>query len=150
MKRITLILPVIAVLTIASCGGGDKKVDGSIVTNGSSANAGDVDPDKLAAIEFEELEFDFGEVIEGQKVVHEYRFTNTGENPLVITSAKGSCGCTVPEYPKDPISPGASAVITVNFDSEGRVGPANKTVTLQANTSPNTHTLILKGNVLEE
>ena len=61
--------------------------------------------EELTSIEFTEEAFDFGEITQGEKVEHTFKFKNTGENDLVIVSAKGSCGCTIPEWPKEPIAP---------------------------------------------
>jgi Protein of unknown function (DUF1573) len=100
-----------------------------------------------AAIKFDNTVFDFGEVPEGEKVKHVYKFTNEGKNPLIIENAKPSCGCTVPTFPKEPIAPGASGEIVAEFDSNGRPGDANKTITITANTEPTTTELVLKGKV---
>ncbi|MCF8244033.1 MAG: DUF1573 domain-containing protein [Saprospiraceae bacterium] len=99
-------------------------------------------------ISFTETEFNFGKVKAGEKVEHEYTFKNTGKEPLVISNAKGSCGCTVPEWPKEPIAPGASAKIRVNFDSKGKSGPQTKQVTITANTDPVQSIIYIKGEVL--
>jgi len=107
-----------------------------------------VDPDMpKTTVQFAEMEYDFGKVKAGEMVTHEYKFKNTGKEPLIISSAKGSCGCTVPEYPKEPIAPGASAAIKVQFDSKGKSGKQTKTVTIQANTDPNPTRLTIKGDV---
>lgn len=98
-------------------------------------------------IQFSETEFDFGTIDSGDKVTHEYRFKNTGTEPLIINSAKGSCGCTVPSWPKEPVAPGADAVISVQFDSKGKSGAQNKKVTITANTNPQQSFIYLKGNV---
>jgi hypothetical protein len=100
-----------------------------------------------AAIKFDNTVFDFGEVPEGEKVKHIYKFTNEGKNPLIIENAKPSCGCTVPTFPKEPIAPGATGEIVAEFDSNGRPGEANKTITITANTEPTTTELVLKGKV---
>src|SRR5215216_1648023 len=71
---------------------------------------------------FEEEEFNFGTIKQGEVVTHVYTFTNTGKEPLIITSASGSCGCTVPEYPKEPIKKGEKASIKVTFNSGGKMG----------------------------
>jgi hypothetical protein len=97
---------------------------------------------------FKETEFNFGKVKEGEKVQHEYEFTNTGKEPLVISNAKGSCGCTVPQWPKEPIAPGKSGKIKVEFDSKGKPGPANKQVTITANTDPVQSIIYIKGEVI--
>ncbi len=102
---------------------------------------------EFAVIEFEETEYNFGEVEQGEKVEHVYRFTNTGEIPLVITNVKGSCGCTVPFYPKDPILPGESSEIQVEFDSKGKKNKQSKRVTISANTDPSQTFLTIRGQV---
>ena len=108
----------------------------------------------LTSLEFTETVFDFGEVMEGEKVVHNYSFKNTGKEPLIISNAKGSCGCTVPSWPREPIPPGESADIKVQFDSKGKgkVGGNNqsKRVTLTANTDPAQTFLTIKGKVNKE
>lgn len=105
----------------------------------------------LTSIEFTEDTYDFGEVMEGDKVVYEYAFKNTGNEPLIISNAKGSCGCTVPDWPREPIPVGGSSVIKVQFDSKGKgkVGgqPQSKRVTLTANTDPAQSFLTIKGKV---
>ena len=108
----------------------------------------------ITTISFAETEYDFGMVMEGEKVVHEYAFTNTGDEPLIISNAKGSCGCTVPDWPREPIAPGESSVIKVQFDSKnkGKVGGGlqSKRVTITANTDPVNSYLTIKGKVDKE
>jgi len=108
----------------------------------------------LTTMEFNEIAFDFGEIMEGEKVTHNYTFKNTGKEPLIISNAKGSCGCTVPSWPREPIPPGESADIKVQFDSKGKgkVGGNNqsKRVTLTANTDPAQTFLTIKGKVNKE
>ena len=99
---------------------------------------------------FAETEYNFGKVKAGEKVEHEYTFKNNGKEPLVISNAKGSCGCTVPEWPKEPIAPGASGKIKVNFDSKGKSGPQTKQVTITANTDPVQTILYIKGDVIAD
>ncbi len=105
----------------------------------------------ITSIEFSEIEYDFGTVMEGEKVVHDYAFKNTGDEPLIIQNAKGSCGCTVPDWPRDPIAPGESGVIKVQFDSKnkGKVGGGkqSKRVTITANTDPVNTYLTISGSV---
>ncbi len=95
----------------------------------------------------DETEFDFGTIDEGEKVSHVYKFTNTGEEPLIISNAKGSCGCTVPKWPKDPIAPGEKGEILVEFNSKNKKGKQSKRVTLTANTNPTQSFLTIKGEV---
>lgn len=102
-----------------------------------------------AAMDFAEEEYDFGEMNEGDKVKHVFTFTNTGEEPLVISNARGSCGCTVPKWPKEPIAPGGEGEINVEFNSAGKSGPQQKTVTITANTVPENTVLTIKAKVNE-
>lgn len=96
---------------------------------------------------FAETEFNFGTVLEGEKVSHTYSFTNTGNEPLILSNAQGSCGCTVPKWPREPIAPGASADIVVEFNSKGKRGTRNQKVTITANTNPPQTFIYLKGEV---
>jgi hypothetical protein len=98
-------------------------------------------------VQFNETEFDFGTVDQGEAVEHVYKFKNTGKEPLIINSAKGSCGCTVPTWPKEPIPPGGEGSMTVQFDTKGKSGPQNKKVTITANTNPQQSFIYIKGNV---
>ncbi len=101
----------------------------------------------LTSIEFEETEFDFGVVDAGEKVNHMYKFKNTGNEPLIISNAKGSCGCTVPSWPKEPIPVGGTGEIQVQFDSKGKKNKQSKRVTITANTDPAQTFLTIKGEV---
>ena len=87
-----------------------------------------------AEITFEKEVHDYGTIEKGGDPECTFVFTNTGNEPLIITKAKGSCGCTVPEWPKEPIAPGAKSAIKVKYDTN-RVGPINKTVTITSNAS---------------
>jgi hypothetical protein len=98
-------------------------------------------------ITYEQTDFDFGSVKEGEKVKHTFKFKNTGSEPLVISNAKGSCGCTVPKWPSEPIAPGATGQIDVEFDSKGKPGKQTKRVTVNANTVPAQTFLNITGNV---
>jgi len=98
-------------------------------------------------ITYEETTYDFGKTIDGSKVKYSYKFKNTGKEPLIISDAKGSCGCTVPVWPKDPIGPGKTGEIKVEFDSKGKLGPQTKKVTVVANTQPAQTFLTIKGEV---
>ncbi len=104
----------------------------------------------ITSIEFAEEIFNFGDIYEGEKVTHEYRFKNTGKNPLVIRGAKASCGCTIPSYSKEPILPGKEGIITVVFNSEGRGGTQHKAVHVTANTIPNFTVIEFTANVLDK
>ncbi|MFK7809201.1 MAG: DUF1573 domain-containing protein [Saprospiraceae bacterium] len=99
------------------------------------------------SMEFEEKEFDFGTINAGEKVNHTYKFKNTGSEPLIISNAKGSCGCTVPSWPKEPIPVGGTGEIAVQFDSKGKKNKQSKRVTITANTDPAQSFLTIKGEV---
>lgn len=99
---------------------------------------------------FQETEFNFGKVKAGEKVQHEYTFKNTGKEPLIISNAKGSCGCTVPNWPKEPIPVGGEGKIMVEFDSKGKSGNQTKQVTITANTNPPQSIIYIKGEVLAD
>jgi hypothetical protein len=101
----------------------------------------------LPSFEFEEVEHDFGTIQQGDVVEHVFKFTNNGEAPLIIQSAVGSCGCTVPTYTRAPIAPGESGELTVAFDSKGKANLQNKTVTITANTWPKKTMLRVKAMI---
>ena len=96
----------------------------------------------------EEEEFDFGEIKQGESVTHEFVIKNIGDDNLVISSAKGTCGCTVPEWPKEPLLPGEESKIKVTFNSSGKNGAQSKQVTLVTNAIPNIKVLTIKGNII--
>lgn len=102
-----------------------------------------------AHIDFETDVIDYGTIEQNADGVREFKFTNTGNEPLVISNAKGSCGCTVPSWPKKPINPGETAVIQVKY-ATNRLGPINKSVTVQSNADNETVVLRIKGNVVEK
>src|SRR3546814_582666 len=112
----------------------------SVASEGTDAAA-------IAKFEFAEKDFDFGTVEEGEKVSHSYTFTNVGESSLIITNATASCGCTVPDWAREPIPPGGTGEITAVFNSQGRVGRQSKSITVQANTQPAKTVLTLTGEV---
>lgn len=101
----------------------------------------------MTTMTFAETDFNFGTVLEGEKVSHTYKFTNTGNEPLILSNAQGSCGCTVPKWPREPIPPGESADIVVEFNSQGKRGTRNQKVTITANTNPPQSFIYLKGEV---
>lgn len=117
-----------------------------LIRNPKSADE-NVDPDKIAVFKPLETEFDFGLVNEGEKVEHTFKFVNTGKVPLVVKSAKSTCGCTVPKKPKEPIKPGAEGEIAVTFDSNGRPGEIRKVITIVSNTFPPESKVVLTGKV---
>lgn len=107
-----------------------------------------VNNEQLAAFKWDKEFHDFGNITEGERVTTVFTFENTGESPLIISNARGSCGCTVPDYPHKPIAPGATGEIKVSFDSSNRAGKQDKTVTLDANTVPRSTILKITSNVM--
>ncbi len=103
-------------------------------------------PQSLADIKFDKLIHDYGTIKQGADGNCEFKFTNTGKEPLILGNCQGSCGCTVPNCPKEPILPGKTGVIKVHYDTK-RVGPINKSVSVQSNAKTGTLTLQIKGTV---
>jgi len=109
-------------------------------------NIGNDNPNQ-ANFKFEAEEFDFGKITQGESVTHEFKFVNTGTEPIIISKAEGSCGCTVPIYPKEPIMKNQQQVIKVTFNSTGKSGVQDKTVTITSNAKQNPMVLHIKGTV---
>ena len=139
----------------ATIGNSEKSVDeikaadkiSSIVRNPISAD-GVNDTVNVAIMEFEESFYNFGTIKENEKAKHSFKFKNTGKVNLLITAAKSTCGCTVPEWPKTPIAPGATGEIDVVFDSKGKKGDISKPVRIVANTNPKYTIIHMKGKVI--
>lgn len=101
----------------------------------------------FAALSFTEKEFDFGTIKEGDVVEHTFSFKNTGEVPLIIQNAQPSCGCTVPDWTKEPIPVGGTGYVKAKFDSKGKPNLQQKTITVTANTFPKQTLLKFKAMV---
>lgn len=102
-----------------------------------------------AEMNFESEVIDYGTITQNSDGVRTFKFTNTGNQPLIISNAKGSCGCTVPTWPKAPINPGEAGEIKVKY-ATNRLGPINKSVTVMSNATQGTKVLRIKGNVIEK
>ena len=96
---------------------------------------------------FDQEEHNFGQIRDGDIVSHTFRFTNSGEAPLIISKATAACGCTVPQWPKQPIPVGGSGEIQVQFDSSNKPGMQNKVVTITANTESKVKKLLIRAQV---
>lgn len=94
--------------------------------------------------------YNFGKIKAGVKARHVFKFKNTGKEPLIIADAKASCGCTTPSWPKEPIAPGKTAELVVEFDSSGKFGGQSKRVTIVANTNPPETYCYMEGEVEED
>ena len=144
MKRIIL------VLSIVTCAFGaaiaqTKAAPAKAASAKPSAIATDA-KGKGATMRFDQTTIDYGMIVQGAEPLRKFHFTNTGSEPLIIKSAKGSCGCTVPTYPKEPIMPGQKGVIEVRYDTQ-RIGDFVKTVSLTSNATEENTTLTIKGKV---
>ena len=123
----------------------DGLLSSSVINNPQSLHE---DTDEKPVISFEVAEHDFGKINEGTLAEFAFKFKNTGTKDLVISTATASCGCTVPYYPKNPISPGAGDTIRVTYNSKGRSGIFSKQITVVANTIPSNNILTIKGEVI--
>ena len=127
----------------------DKKMD---LARDDAKLEADAPAGPTTSITFAENAHDFGTITDGEVVTHIFKFTNTGDEPLVISRCKGSCGCTVPQCPKDPIAPGAEGEIEVRFNSKGKGAAGGrkntKTVQVFANTVTGETKITISANVL--
>jgi Protein of unknown function (DUF1573) len=150
MMKKTILLSAITLAFASLCNAqADSKVAPASTTVAPAATATPaVENKNQAEIKFEALEFNFGTIKQGDKVEHTFTFTNAGKEPLIITDARGSCGCTVPVWPKEPIRKGEKGTIAVTFNSAGKMGMQDKTVTITSNGKTNPVVLHVKGNIL--
>lgn len=158
MKYNLASIALVSVFALASCDDAASRIGdanrSSVNYNatgesGNQVTANDVAAEGNGKFEFDKTVHDFGDVQEPQSVNTVFTFTNTGDAPLIITNATGSCGCTVPEWPRTPIAPGESGEIKVSFSSQGKSGNTEKTVSITANTIPQTTVLKIRANVIK-
>lgn len=151
----SLILTTASTLVILSCGdkneaNNKKGLDASLINNPRTADSPeDLSTKDLATMDFTDTAHDFGKMHEGEMASYEFKFTNNGKSPLLISNAAGTCGCTVPAYPHEPIAPGQNAVINVKFNSTGKIGLQNKSVNIFTNSKKGTHVLNITAEVAE-
>ena len=146
MKQLILLLVSLALVSCSSSSD-EKTITTDLVNSPLTANS---NAEKILTPKIEMLEtsYNFGEIQQGESVTHDFILKNTGDADLIISAATGSCGCTVPQWPKNPIAIGEEAVIKVTFNSSGKSGKQNKTVTLVSNAIPNTKVITINGNVI--
>lgn len=159
MKKIFLSAIVLSGLLATSCDNAASKIKSGETSNNSESTAASTSEASnametnvntngaLPVFTFTEEEHNFGAIEEGVIAKHDFEFTNTGDAPLIITNASGSCGCTVPSWPREPIAPGETGKIHVEFNSNSRTGNQTKTVTLSSNTVPNKKVLRISAQV---
>lgn len=150
MKKI-FVLALVAV-SFAACQNSAKNTadSHSTVTTESSNVQAVVAAGEEAVMSFEDENYDFGKIRQGEKVSYSYKVKNVGKSPLIILNATATCGCTVPEVPKGPIKPGEEGEIKVVFDSNGKSGMQDKVITVTSNAQPNIASLHLTGEVKEQ
>lgn len=142
MKKVILGLSALCLVAFTSCKDDAKsKINEE---NVAAAAERDATAGNFPVITFEEVEHDFGTIMDGTPVETVFKYTNTGNSPLVVSNIKSSCGCTVPEdWNKEPLAPGESAHFTVKFNGKG-ANQVSKTVTLTTNTASGTETVKIK------
>lgn len=144
MKRTIFVLALAGFFAFTACkDNAAEKVNEQNVANAAERDA---EAGKLPVMSFAETEFDFGNIEQGTNVEHVFKFSNTGEADLVIVDAKSSCGCTVPEYTKDPVPPGGEGEMLVKFNGSGKNQVA-KTVTITTNTAAGKEQIKIKAFV---
>jgi len=152
MKKI-FVLALVAI-SFASCQNSAKNNTATDDTVATTTEAGNehaaVATGNEAVINFENGNYDFGKITQGEKVAYSYKFKNVGKSPLIILNATATCGCTVPEVPKEPIKPGDEGEIKVVFNSTGKSGMQDKVITVTSNAQPNIASLHLTGEVKEQ
>jgi hypothetical protein len=124
------------------------KLSADLVENPRSAE--NMNASKLASLghlQFEDTLHDFGNMKEGEMAEYEFNYSNTGKKAIIINEAKGSCGCTVPEFNSSPLQPGEKSKMKVTFNSQGKRGFNEKTVTITTNGNPSTYTLKILATV---
>tara|TARA_B100000459_G_scaffold21124_1_gene10423 strand:+ start:604 stop:1071 length:468 start_codon:yes stop_codon:yes gene_type:complete len=151
MKNITILL---LVILISSCGSQVSDLElrvAKLETEIASMRKGSVSTVVPAGafpkFSFQEEEHNFGDINDGDIVSHTFKFTNSGEAPLIISKATAACGCTVPQWPRQPIPVGGSGEIKVQFDSSNKPGMQNKVVTITANTESKVKKLLIRAQV---
>ncbi len=143
--RILIALTGAFIISMTSCkNNASEKVK---TENVQMAAQRDAKTKNLSIMTFSKTDHDFGTINEGDIVEHEFTFTNTGKAPLLIINAKGSCGCTVPEWTKEPIAPGASGALLVAFNSNGKPNMQTKQITITTNTEKGKEILKIKAMV---
>jgi hypothetical protein len=152
MRRIVLLYLQVFVILLgfSSCKSGEpgQDIPAGVVNNPNTAS-GKTDKDALPKMSFEKDFHDFGKLQTGEKVTYSFKFKNTGNSMLMISTVTSSCGCTVSDFPKKPIKPGEVGTVDVSFNSEGRHGIQNKSITVFSNTQPPTTQLSIKALVIE-
>lgn len=145
MKKYVFLISAFVIALMSSCND-SKAVDQISEEKVEQAQKRDEAASSFPEMTFDNLVHDFGDIAQGTAVEHIFTFTNTGKSPLVISNARSSCGCTIPEYTREPIAPGATGELLVKFDGSGR-GNVTKTITVATNTERTNETIRIRANV---
>lgn len=158
MKKLQILF--LLIIFFAACEHDNGKKLQSVKTKGNITNADIIrnpvsagqlgDTTNLAKMVFAETRYEFGIIKEDAIIHHSFKFTNTGKIPLLISGARSTCGCTIPEWPKEAIQPGKSGVIKVKFNSHGKLGTQRKPIYITANTYPSLNIISIEGEVLKK
>lgn len=108
-----------------------------------------VEPQNGAKITFAESSYDFGDITQGDRVTYTFTYENSGNEPLILSDVRTTCGCTATNWDREPLAPGESAEITVNFNSRGKMGMQNKVVTILSNAVNSSERIKITANVLQ-
>jgi hypothetical protein len=146
MKKSILALGAFLFVTAAVSAQTNKLTAAATPVQGVTPQAAPANPN-AGEFKFQVMEYNFGTIKQGDKINRDFDFTNVGKEPIIISEAHGSCGCTVPQWPKEPIAKGQKATIKVTFNSAGKMGQQDKTVTINSNAKNSPIVLHLKGNV---
>lgn len=146
LRHLSFLPFLIALLAITSCGNNEKGISTDIIKNPNSANGYD-ESQSMPKIVFETDMHDFGQLMAGEVISYSFKFTNTGDADLVISSCDASCGCTVADYPRERIAPGKTGYITVSFKSQGMSGQLVKEVIVASNAQPSRTKLRISATV---
>jgi hypothetical protein len=151
-------LIIISLIAFTACKNGGSTADNykdklpiNLVNNPHTAGGVDTAAASLKpTMDFKDTLHDFGTIHEDEVVTYDFAYTNNGKGPLIITAANGSCGCTVPDYPHDPIPPGKTVNMKVTFNSAGKAGHQEKSVFIHDNTLRGEHMLFIKADVTKK
>jgi len=154
MKTFLYLLLAVAVMQAISCNNGPSKevpagqLSASVIHNPRTANGVNSDEIKdFPVMNFQDTSYNFGWMGEGERVEHEFSFKNTGKTPLIVAGATSTCGCTVPEFSKEPIPPGGSGSLKVTFSSAGKSGHVLKSITVSSNAYPTVRVLTITADI---
>ena len=154
MKKLKIFVGIVMLFSAALLSGCGSEENKSVVNIPATADTKDgkaskVDPNG-PKIQFEHTSYDFGNVMQGEKLTHTFTFTNTGKSALVISSTSASCGCTTSTPPRAPIKPGEKGKIDVTFDSKTKMGDVENKVRVASNAYPSPAVLTIKAHVIKQ